>query len=82
VVKDERCCDQIDCADDGGEVSGCILRMTALQLVAVAVRRAGIDEASVEECLTGCVLREGCCEQAVAAVGLCRPDCRTAVSFR
>jgi acetyl-CoA C-acetyltransferase len=65
-----------------GNFQGAFSGMTAVQLRVVAVRRAGIDEVSVEECLTGCVLRAGLLQEAVAAVGLCRPDCRTTVSFR
>ena len=42
-----------------GKFQGAFSGMTAVQLGAVAVRRPGIDEASVEECLTGCVLRAG-----------------------
>ena len=65
-----------------GKFPGAFGGMTAVQLGVVAVRQAGIDEASVEECLTGCVLRAGLLQEAIAAVGLCRPDCRTAVAFR
>lgn len=61
---------------------GALRVTTAAQPGAVAVRRAGIDEASVEECLTGCVLRAGPLQEAVAAVGPCRPDSRTAVALR
>jgi acetyl-CoA C-acetyltransferase len=39
-----------------GKFQGALSGMTAVPLEAVAVRRAGIDDTSVEECLTGCVL--------------------------
>jgi acetyl-CoA C-acetyltransferase len=62
--------------------SGSLSGTAAVQLGAVTVRWAGINEAAVEECLTGCVLPAGLLQEAVAAVGLCRPDCRTAVALR
>src|ERR1700735_5002574 len=46
-----------------GKFQGAFAEMTAVQLGAVAVRevvkRAGIDAASVDECLMGCVLPAG-----------------------
>src|SRR6202035_1356406 len=46
-----------------GKFQGALAEMTAVQLGAVAVReavkRAGIDAASVDECLMGCVLPAG-----------------------
>ena len=46
-----------------GKFQGAFAEMTAVQLGAIAVReavkRAGIDPASVDECLMGCVLPAG-----------------------
>jgi len=46
-----------------GKFQGALSEMSAVQLGAVvvreAVRRAGIDAASVDECLMGCVLPAG-----------------------
>src|SRR4029450_5633972 len=46
-----------------GKFQGAFAEMTAVQLGAIAVReavrRAGIDAASVDECLMGCVLPAG-----------------------
>jgi hypothetical protein len=81
-VKDEGCCDQSSARMTVGKFQGAFSGMTTVPLGAVAVRRFGIDEASVEECLKGCVLRAGLLQEAVAAVSVCRPDCRTAVAFR
>ena len=81
-VKDEGCCDQSTARMAVGKFQSAFSGMTAVQMGAVAVRRAGTDEASVEECLTGCVPRAGLLQEAVATVVVCRPDCRTAVAFR
>ena len=46
-----------------GKFQGALAEMTAVQLGAIAVReavrRAGIDPATVDECLMGCVLPAG-----------------------
>ena len=85
-MKDEGCCDYVGSADGGGEVSGCVERddggAAGSGCGDRGVRRTGIDEESVEECLTGCVLRAGLLQEAVAAVRVCRPDRRTAVALR
>src|SRR5260370_15532747 len=57
-----------------GKFQGAFEEMTAVQLGAVAVReavrRAGIDAASVDECLMGCVLPAGLGQNPARQAGL------------
>ena len=57
-----------------GKFQGGLSEMSAVQLGAVvvreAVRRAGIDAASVDECVMGCVLPAGLGTESCAAGGV------------